>query len=268
MSIYLAGAPLEKMMSEITCGNSEAKNAKIVVPSQHYMLVIQRLKELNDEANSDDREQRQRLPRFLAYRCDNKFLRRYVRSDPKVFGRFQFFGAYLGAYAEPRLLARFQSIGLLPESRRKLCVRSVQTILEHTLDDGFLEIDGLRAMFTRREFRACLQHVRKRILEGLDADIMEEEMDFDPDEDSPESHFDSLEHRLRTFQREFEGDDEVYAAIERGLEEIRDAEWRLRRKVEETEAEEENETEENPFEREPAAARREAQRLIFDDIDE
>lgn len=268
MSIYLAGAPLEKLIGEVACGDSEAKNVKIVVPPQHYTLVIQRLKELNDEASSHHWEESERLPRFLAYRCDDEFLCRYVRSDRKVFGRFQRFGTYLAAYAEPRLLARFHSIGLLPESQRKLCVRSVQTILEDTLDDGFLEIDGLRAMFTSREFRECLRRVRKRILDDLDADIREEERDFDPDEDSPDSHFDSLEDRLRTFQREFEDDDEVYAAIERGIEEMRDAEWRLRIKVKETEVEEESEGEENPYEWELEAAREGAQRPIFDDVDE
>ena len=263
MGIYLVGAPVEKIFGEIACGETDLQNVKVFVPQEFYDVVIDRLKEWKMEKSSEFWH-RDRLPSFLAYRCDVKFLKRYLERNPNVFDQLLRFGAYLSVHSAPRLYVRLYSAGLLPEAERKRFVQRVHKILETTLDDGFLKISGMQQIFTEEELQECFE-LAKSLLDHIEGDIEWEEESFDPASDNPDDHFDNLKTRLRAFQRAMSDDDQAYDAIENGLDEIRAAERRLADRVEEVE--EMKEAADNPFSKQAEVIENEAERSIFEDVD-
>lgn len=128
LGIYLAGAPIEKLLSEISCGDFEGRNVKVIVPPERYDVVLRRLPEW-DEKSYTGHFERQALIMFLNYRCDTEFLRRYIDINPTVFEKLGKFGPYMNAYTAPSLFVRLHNEGLLQASTRVLFIERVKNIL-------------------------------------------------------------------------------------------------------------------------------------------
>ena len=73
LDVYLAGTPLPKMLTEVTCAGRDVAGAVIRVSRSRYQDLITRIRE--------QRVSRQILLNFLAYRTDSHFRRLYF-SDP------------------------------------------------------------------------------------------------------------------------------------------------------------------------------------------
>jgi hypothetical protein len=115
------------------------------------------------------------------------------------------------------LLGRLHECGLLPEAERLAFVEGVLKILEFTLDDGFLENEWLKAIFTPQELKKALELVEDFLVNRLDEEINDTARDFSArDSGTPESHFDTLSSALTTFQEEFRGAPIPSNAIEQG----------------------------------------------------
>lgn len=127
----------------------------------------------------------------------------------------------------------------------------------------------MRELIGSNELHSFLQLVRPRILTNLGDEISDEESNFNAAEDSPDSHFDSLKGRIRTFQEAFKDDEEVYDALEEASQEIGVAEKRLEQKIEDQPSEEKDEAnDQDPFTKTWDVPEQDEKRPIFDDLDE
>jgi hypothetical protein len=208
LDIYLAGTPPEKLVHEISCGPSDIQGVKVIVPSERYAKVVQRL---------DGIAEKRQLHWFLTYRCDKDFLSAFLTQNPTIFEQLRHWGAYLSAFSEVTLLGRLHECGLLPEAERLAFVEGVLKILEFTLDDGFLKNEWLKAIFTPQELKKALELVEDFLVNRLDEEINDTARDFSArDSGTPESHFDTLSSALTTFQEEFRGAPIPSNAIEQG----------------------------------------------------
>ena len=253
LDIYLAGTPPEKLVHEISCGPSDIQGVKVIVPSERYAKVVQRL---------DRIAEKRQLHWFLTYRCDKDFLSAFLTQNPTIFEQLRHWGAYLSAFSEVALLGRLHECGLLPEAERLVFVEGVFEILGFTLDDGFLKRQSLKAMFTPQELKKALELVEDFLVNRLDDEIYDTARNFSPkNSGSPESHFDTISSALVTFQKQFSVDPIPSQAIEQGKASIRE-------KIQELE--EEYATPDEDYEGHGGGSLSEASgdRSVFDDIDE
>jgi hypothetical protein len=168
-------------------------------------------------------EEKRQLHWFLTYRCSKDFLAGYIAQMPTLFEKLRHWGAYLNAYSEVRLIGRLHECGLLPEAERKAFVEGVYEILRFTLDDGFLTMESIKAMFAPEELAKALELVEDFLINRLDDEIYETANNFSPkDSGSPESHFDALSSSLKIFSEELVNSPISKQAIERGFNRIRD----------------------------------------------
>lgn len=75
MDIYLAGSPVKKLFEEVSCGDVGIEGVKVIVPCNRYDSFIARMDTLDSQG-------RRNLHHFLAHRCDQKFITRFISAHP------------------------------------------------------------------------------------------------------------------------------------------------------------------------------------------
>src|SRR5207248_6290514 len=70
IDIYLAGTPLNTILSEVACGDVGIEGVKVVITRDRFNTIMRRL----DTIDVTDWSSRRSLHQFLAYRCDKDFL--------------------------------------------------------------------------------------------------------------------------------------------------------------------------------------------------
>ncbi len=185
MDIYLAGAPVNRLFGEVTCGDVGVQGVKIIVPSDRYDSLITRLAGI-DSTKSGMKWQ---LHRFLAFRCDRDFLTRYIDKYPHFIHALSV-SSYLYTVSDVDVLVRLHEFGLLPESKRAAVAVTIRGLVVETPDAGFLR-EGVRGLLTPEEFASILEDIRTELLPDLDSTIWDWRGNYDRDED-PENHFDEL----------------------------------------------------------------------------
>ena len=219
MDIYLAGSPVDRMFSEVTCGDVGIQGAKVIVPADRYGLIIQRLASDHSDANGG----RDLLNRFLAYRCDQNFLKQYLLRNPSFIAGLRV-GSYLYAVSDVDVLVRLHEYGLLPEANRASAVASIRELAIETPDAGFLR-DEIRAVLLPDEFKAIVDDLRKILLPKLGSIIRNWRFNYDSGVD-PEDYFSELTGTLEEFKvalnTEPEAVEQIDAAISRIGGEIED----------------------------------------------
>lgn len=213
MHIYLAGAPIRMLFREVTCGDVGIEGVKVIVPSERYSYLIQRMAAL-DSSNHEDRDA---LHHFLSYRCAPCFLKAFVEARSGFIEGLRVY-SYLSAISDVDVLAALHKAQLLPEEVREGVVLKMRELTVSTPDDGFLQ-DDLRSMFTDEEFAATLEDVRGQLLPDLDSTISNWRWDFSRGED-PESHFESLTDTLKTYKTTFTSDKVAVDLINNAIAEI------------------------------------------------
>ncbi|MCY3803999.1 MAG: hypothetical protein OXG06_06325 [Gammaproteobacteria bacterium] len=213
MDIYLAGAPLDQLLKEVSCGNAGVEGAKVVVPIDRYDAVITRLK-LFDTKNRHDKHT---LHRFLSYRCDREFLQRYIDLNPEFISNLSVW-AYLYANSDVGILVRLHELGLLPESERLRVVSTIRELAIDIPDSGFLQ-RKIRGIFTHEELVLLLEHVQMALLPNLDSHIDQWRDNYDGNGD-PEIYFDELKSTLQDYGNEFEGKEQATIQIAKAVADI------------------------------------------------
>lgn len=214
MDIYLAGAPVDRLFNEVTCGDVGVQGVKVIVPSDRYELLITRLRTINTKMHLMLRQ----LHRFLAFRCDSEFLTRYITMHPEfVLGLSV--GSYLYAVSDVDVLVRLQEYGLLPETKRVAVAAAIRKLAVETPDAGFLQ-EGVRKLLTVDEFAAILEDIRTILLPDLDNTIQSWRDNYD-EKDDPENHFDELVSALKGFRDELAEHTAATTQVESALVEIK-----------------------------------------------
>jgi hypothetical protein len=270
MDIYVEGAPPEKLIATITCGDVGLEGA-VIVPAGLYQPVTAKLSSFLDAASAQPGSMaswhaKRTTYRFLAGRCDRAFLKFYMERHAELLERVSDPGLALSASPEVELSLTLFRFGLLPEANRK---KFVEVVTQYTVDgaDGYaLQKKEIRAMFTPEE----IDHLRARLLEELLPNLGEARSawadDYDGDDD-PESHMEPFLEFLAAIESEFPGDSDVAEAVDAEIESAQEWVAEVTSDAEEgLEASDFGEAYE-PDDYSPAGASS-PERSVFEDIDE
>jgi hypothetical protein len=227
LDVYLNGAPPERMLEEVSCGDLGIHGVKVIVPPDRYDLIIERFDEGRMAANAS----RAQFLRFLRRRCDTAFLRHYCEGHSGLVESLQVH-SYLEALDDVDLIVHLHKEGLLPEAKRRAVIAAMTELAVETPDAGFLDPD-CRSLFETGELQATLSRVRNECILELEEVVTRWRNSFTPgdDEDGPEEHFRPLVEALECYQKEFEHDHRATTLISDALKRIETAVDALRSKV-------------------------------------
>ena len=213
MEIYLTGAPLDKLLAEVSCGNAGVVGAKVIVPPDQYDSLIARL----DSVDTNKYINQYKLKRFLSYRCDRQFLQRYVERHPGFITQNKI-EAYLEANPSVSVLARLHEYGLLPEAVRGSAVEKIRELAIDVPDSGFLRGE-IRRLMTDDEYNHILESIVTVLIPNLEnvIDVWRENYSSD---DAPDVYFDSLKSALQEYNNVLEDNEQASWRISDALAKI------------------------------------------------
>lgn len=254
MDIYIAGAPLDKLFKEVSCGNAGVEGAKVIIPLDRYDGVMTRL-ELFDTKKWYNKSA---LHRFLSYRCDREFLQRYIARNPEFISNLSV-GAYLYAVSDVDVLVRLYEYSLLPEPERLRVVATIRGLAIDVPDSGFLR-DEIRSLMTHEELNHLLEHVKTMLLPNLEEHVDQWRDNYNGDDD-PEIYFDDLKSALQDYGKEFEENEQAAERVAKALADIDQVIKELQSEFPETP------DEDGFFGGRTQEKTRDSARSIFDDVD-
>lgn len=213
MDIYLTGAPLEKLFSEITCGDVGVWGSSIVVPSSQYKIVFNKIRLLDTTKWFN----KSSLCRFLSYRCNKSFLELYIEEFPEFISSLSV-TAYLYANSDIDVLVRLYEFNLLSEEERSRAVSSISDLSTEIPDAGFLK-ESIKGLIRDEELSNILKNVQESLLPNLNSKINSWRNNYDGD-DEPDTYFEELKSALIDYKEEFEGNEVSCKQIEDAIERI------------------------------------------------
>ncbi len=213
MDIYLTGAPLDKLFSEVSCGNVGMQGVSVIVPTSQYNIVINKIK-LFDTTKWFNKSS---LFRFLSYRCDKSFLSQFLEEFPDFIKKLSV-GAYIYANSDVDVLVRLHEFDLLPDEERIRAVTSIKELAIDIPDSGFLR-ENVRSLITDDELSHILQCVQSSLLPELANQIETWRNNYNG-EDEPEAYFEDLKSALVDYKQEFEGNEASCTKINDAIESI------------------------------------------------
>ncbi|CAG5006558.1 hypothetical protein DYBT9275_03849 [Dyadobacter sp. CECT 9275] len=212
LDIYITGASLDKLMSEVTCGDVDVIGSSIIVPENLYDRVVQKI-------NADQKAGNipfGRLNRFLSYRVDKNFLIHFLNANPHFINSLSVY-SHFTACSDLDVILKLHEHQLLPEEQRKTFVTRIKELAVSTPDAGFLR-DDIGQLLTRAEREEILYQIQHALIPQLSSVIETWRWDYNSNED-PESHFEELIGTLGNFKEAFD-DKKVQAKLESGLAKI------------------------------------------------
>ena len=223
---------------------------------QRYIQEDGRQVDLDSRTGGPFSEREERKQAFLSYLhswCSDVFLREYLKADPGLPGRLTEFD-YPTEHQELYLLTRLYEIGLLEEKTRLQAVDRLAELVAVTPDSSWVRDWGWDKLLTPRDRAKLLDRVRTEFASGLDND------DRWFGRETRSSVFDPVEEVLSGYRDAFaDAGDHVTSrafgdALDRHLrlpEDYEDYGWAS-----------------ESLAREPLAPSPDANRSIFDDIDD
>ena len=220
LGVYVRGAPIEKLLSQITCGNISLEHA-IALPKAFFRLVIDRLDNFSSRRKYKSRlfaswSARDRLHNFLGSRCSKEFLIQYIDGHPDILERVSEPGIFLSAVSEVRLAIRLHKLGLLPEEHRK---RFVATVISYALDgEDLYAVESIRiqSVFTPAELSDFRRRIRTELLPKLDEVRHAWQSNRDSDR-APDEHIQPLLDSFSALKEEFASESKIVSAINREI---------------------------------------------------
>ena len=210
LDIYVAGTPVRQLFSEITCGGTSLGGVKVEVPADRYENLVTRITAFR----ADRRENHDDVNHFLAFRCGEEFLRRFLEHNPNFMARLQV-SPYFDAVSDIDVLNTLHEVGLLPEDQRLKHVAAVRDFAIKTPDAGFLDRDTV-SFLTESEVQEILDDVRTELLPSIDDEISNWKFNYSARE-SPSDYFATFQSTLEDFSKAFAGDASAVARIKHGL---------------------------------------------------
>lgn len=202
LGIYLSGTPTEKLLGEVTCGEMGIKGVSVIVPSDKFAEIIQRIEGL---LNENTWKSIDNAYWFLSYRCSGLFIKKFLESNPDFPERLVNFGSYIYAVSEVSLLKTLHEYKVLPASIHGRVVENFKKLAVQTPDSGFFNLHGKEGSFLSTEdIREIMEYVVTHLIFHLDDTLEEWEDNYKntSDEDA-ESYFDPLEEDLNRYLEYF-----------------------------------------------------------------
>ncbi len=254
MDIYLTGAPLDKLFSEVSCGDVGIEGVKVIVPLDRYDDVMTRI----ESFDTTKWHNKFSLHRFLSYRCNQKFLERFIARCPQFIPSLRV-GGYLSAGSDVDVIVRLHKFALLPEVERLRAVTAILKLAIDVPDSGFLRAE-IRGLMTHEELANICEQVQTTLLPNLHVQIDQWRDNYNG-KDDPEDHFSELKSALQDYLREFEENEHATKQIDAALAEIDQV-------IEELRSELPQEPEEDGFYgHSTQVGAEDSARSVFDDVD-
>jgi len=199
LEIYLMGAPVAALVSEVTCGNTRIPGA-LVIPERFFARVAARLKEAEPSY-----ELKLAIANFLVTRCSKDFLRlhagdlRDIEIEPDEPGSV-------------RIAGRLKRLGLLSETTRTKMVAHFQEQAVDNLDLRILTDEAVTQLVTPSELEETKTMLRAEVIDGLRWYIDAQRDNYDGAED-PDDVVYGVRLTLEALIEEFPEDQEVAAAV-------------------------------------------------------
>ncbi len=205
MDIYLAGTPIEQLFQEVSCGDLGIDGVKVIVPVNRYKVIIERINTFKT-TKQNYFENKDKIHRFLAYRCDKNFFELYIKENPFFIHMLNVY-SYLYAVSEVDVLVRLHEFNLLPEDIRQKTIATIKDLAVSTPDPGFLR-DEIKTLFTKDEFNDIISYIKINLLPNLDQIISDWEFNCN-DRKNLEEYFDDLLLSLGEYKDLFKHDTEA-----------------------------------------------------------
>ena len=262
LGIYIEGTAPERLVHQVTCGDTGVEGAVIVPRSLFPRMLVKLQSIVRSKAYKSpwlsEFGARQDLQGFLARRCSKEFLAAYVSRYPELLDRVAEPGLFLDSVPEVRLAERLHWFGLLPEDKRRKFVEVVSGYAIEGDDTYAVRDIGIRALFTDDEYGKVLDRIRSELLPRLD-DVRKDWEGNHMSDQSAEEHMEPLLDSLEGLKDAFQEDRFAVGIITRETEAAR--KWIGENMVDEWERESRKlgtvETSATP----------ESARSVFDDVD-
>lgn len=222
VDLYIFGATMSKLLSEVSCGHVQLRGIKVIVPKSRFDFVIRRLHAHRGsrDGSSHDRWSREReCDEFLANRCSKSFLEQYIAATSEFWEHLLNFGSYLSAISEFPIVTKLQKEGLLPEDKRQIVVDRVRELAVETPDADFIAVPRIREFFTTSEITEIMNDVRDKFLPVVD-DVIESWRSDYPRHQDAAGYFGSLTDSLEAFSAYFESDDDTSQTLTKAKERL------------------------------------------------
>lgn len=209
MDIYLAGARVDQLLREVSCGDVGIQGAKVVVPSDRFETVLTRMEEVDTSVWLE----RWYLCQFVAYRCSREFLEILLERFPELVQSLRM-SSPLSSSPDARVFVRLRQVGLLPNDKWSEVISAVRDLVVATPDSGFLD-PQFRDVLTESDLSDLREEVRTSVIPCVDGYIDTERELFTGGD--PSWHFDQLKGTLIDYREWFVGYDQEISEIDRAL---------------------------------------------------
>jgi energy-coupling factor transporter ATP-binding protein EcfA2 len=206
MDIFLRGTRAEMLVDEVTCGDVGLEGVRLVVPSDRFPLLIERLRELKQETGGT-----KKMLGFLTTRCSPQFLEFFLSEEPDYLKSLRF-RRYLAWSQEAKLFGILHENGLLPEHERRRFIEFASNAAFMSPEWRFVLNPTIRSLFRSSELRSLRARVRRHLTSAelsRETDAWEAGWDPTGDEDAYE-HFWTWRFELEAFASEFRRNRSVY----------------------------------------------------------
>lgn len=207
LDIYIAGAPTDDLISEVTIGETTIEGVSVRVPASRHELILERLdQEFDDHTHTD-------YMLFLATRCSPEFLAAWIERHPDLLARMCQY-RQMGGVVNSRVLLvkRLHDYGLLTDANRQVFLTTLQEAAVADGDIAFWGSEDVKAILHPEELEATIQIIREKVIPELDALVDSYSRDIDPDDDI-DSFLAPLFESLDAYEELWSNDPEAKAEL-------------------------------------------------------
>jgi hypothetical protein len=251
LDVYLGGAEVSKLLTEVTCGTVELEGVQVKVPSTHYSTFLERLKGFADTLA---------LLSFFAHRCDSAFLRLAMPAFPNLVSPASDTHYRFDWRPRMALAVRLHQFDLLSEPDRLRLASIAREDAVEDSDGGVFDMRDARVLLTAEEWSGLRDQFKADVIPNLEDLIDTWESDRGRDEEVT-SYFSTVSDSLGSLKREFHDDEQVMSRLLA-------AEQRLDDIIADAEEPYGDFDPDDYYKDESPAVERPTDRSIFDDLDE
>lgn len=191
IDVYIAGVSVDRLLTEVICGNVSVQGAKIVIPDSRYDQILKKL----DEYDTSQFPWHDPVKAFLSSRCEVEFVEKYFATKdlasciPRSVWNIGNHDSGL------QILAKLRDAGVLDEDMRKAAVKKVVELSESVHSCSFMVSDTVKSLFKLDEVSSAFDRIARNLLTEGEQIIEDMKCDWDTDSD-PRDLFAEIDQTL------------------------------------------------------------------------
>lgn len=248
IEIYIQGAKLDRLFTEVVCGSVDIEGAKVRVPQNLYPRLVRRMRQHTLSWSMDS---------FLTWRADSE-LRKLFLTNENLEALVDRMSSELSYDPPANLLAKIAQDGCLPAEIREAAANKIEDLTISMVDTAAFSDDDVRSLLTAEELAALTSRFESEVADRIDEVASDREWGLSDGDKA--SQMGELVESLRKFAQYRERtQDDVSSTLLRGIRRIEERIYEL--ELEAPEADRQTMTSS------PVARSVDAVSAIFDDVD-